>query len=77
MDEKEEDKSEESFQRHLIFYQKLNMKIKDIQNEIQSSTDAKILKHLNDRIDAIELDKTRIRKLFPDVNNETWKDPDL
>ncbi len=77
MDEKEEDKSEESFQRHLIFYQKLNKKIKDIQNEIQSSTDAKILKHLNDRIDAIELDKTRIRKLFPDVNNETWKDPDL
>ena len=77
MDEKEEDKSEESFQRHLIFYQKLNKKIKDIQNEIQSSTDAKILKHLNDRIDAIKLDKTRIRKLFPDVNNETWKDPDL
>jgi predicted nucleic acid-binding Zn-ribbon protein len=77
VDEKEEDKSEESFQRHLIFYQKLNKKIKDIQNEIQSSTDAKILKHLNDRIDAIELDKTRIRKLFPDVNNETWKDPDL
>ena len=77
MDEKEEDKSEESFQRHLIFYQKLNKKIKDIQNEIQSSTDAKILKHLNDRIEAIKLDKTRIRKLFPDVNNETWKDPDL
>jgi predicted nucleic acid-binding Zn-ribbon protein len=77
VDEKEEDKSEESFQRHLIFYQKLNKKIKDIQNEIQSSNDAKILKHLNERIDAIELDKTRIRKLFPDVNNETWKDPDL
>ena len=77
MDEKEEDKSEESFQRHLIFYQKLNKKIKDIQNEIQSSTDAKILKHLNERIEAIKLDKTRIRKLFPDVNNETWKDPDL
>jgi hypothetical protein len=77
VDEKEEDKSEESFQRHLIFYQKLNKKIKDIQNEIQISNDAKILKHLNERIDAIELDKTRIRKLFPDVNNETWKDPDL
>jgi predicted nucleic acid-binding Zn-ribbon protein len=77
VDEKEEDKSEESFQRHLIFYQKLNKKIKDIQNEIQISTDAKIIKHLNERIDAIELDKTRIRKLFPDVNNETWKGPDL
>ncbi len=75
MDEKEEDKSEESFRRHLIFYQKLNKKIIDIQNEIKNSTDEKILKHLNERIDAIELDKTRIRKLFPDVNNETWKDP--
>jgi len=75
VDEKEEDKSEESFQRHLIFYQKLNKTIQDIKNEIQISTDEKILKHLNERIDAIELDKTRIRKLFPDVNNETWKDP--
>jgi len=74
VDEKEEDKSEESLQRHLIFYQKLNKKIVDIQNEIQISTDAKILKHLNERIEAMELDKTRIRKLFPEVKDETWKD---
>ncbi len=74
MDEKEEDKSEESLQRHLIFYQKLNKKITDIQNEITISSDAKILKHLNERIEAMELDKTRIRKLFPEVKDETWKD---
>ncbi len=74
MDEKEEDKSEESLQRHLIFYQKLNKKIADIQNEITISSDEKILKHLNERIEAMELDKTRIRKLFPEVKNETWKD---
>ena len=74
MDEKEEDKSKGSFQRHLVFYQTLNKKIKDIQNEIQNSTDSKILKHLNERIDAIELDKTRIRKLFPDTDDENWKD---
>ncbi len=74
MDEKEEDKSEESLQRHLIFYQKLNKKIADIQNEITISSDAKILKHLNERIEAMELDKTRIRKLFPEVKDETWKD---
>ncbi len=74
MDEKEEDKSKESFQRHLVFYQTLNKKIKDIQNEIQTSTDSKILKHLNERIDAIELDKTRIRKLFPGADDENWKD---
>jgi hypothetical protein len=73
VDEKEEDKSEESLRKHLIFYKKLDKKISDIQNEIQVSVDVKNLKHLNERINAIELDKTRIRKMFPDVNNETWK----
>lgn len=75
MDEKAEDKSTESFQNHLIFYQKLNNKIIEIQKEILNSGDSKILKHLNERIDALELDKTRIRKLFPDVNEETWNEP--
>ena len=74
MDEKTEDKSTESFQNHLIFYQKLNNKIIEIQKEILNSGDSKILKHLNERIDALELDKTRIRKLFPDVNEETWNE---
>jgi len=74
MDEKEEDRSEESLRRHLIFYKKLNKTISDIQTEIQTFTDEKVLKHLNDRIEAMELDKTRIRKMFPEVNIETWKD---
>ena len=73
MDEKEEDRSEESLRRHLIFYKKLNKTISDIQTEIQTFTDEKVLKHLNDRIGALELDKTRIRKLFPKVDIETWK----
>jgi len=74
VDEKEEDKSEESLQRHLIFYKKLNKTISEIQTEIQTFTDEKVLKHLNDRIGALELDKTRIRKMFPKVDIETWKD---
>ncbi|MCH7758136.1 MAG: hypothetical protein IIA19_06670 [Thaumarchaeota archaeon] len=74
MDEKEEDRSEESLRKHLIFYKKLNKTISDIQTEIQTFTDEKVLKHLNDRIEAMELDKTRIRKMFPEVNIETWKD---
>lgn len=73
MDEKEEDKSAESLSKHLIFYKKLEKTISDIQNEIQVSVDVKNLKHLNERINAIELDKTRIRKMFPEVNKETWK----
>ena len=74
MDEKEEDRSEESLRRHLIFYKKLNKKISEIQTEIQTLTDEKVLQHLNDRIEAMELDKTRIRKMFPKVDNETWED---
>ena len=73
MDEKEEDRSEDSFQKHLVFYKKLDKKISEIQNEIQISGDAKILKHLNERINAIELDQARIRKMFPKVDEETWK----
>ncbi len=72
MDEKEEDKSEESFRKHLVFYKKLNKTISDIRDEIQGSGDVKILRHLNERIEAIELDQTRIRKMFPDADKETW-----
>jgi competence protein ComGF len=74
MDEKEEDRSEESLSRHLIFYKKLNKTISEIQTEIQTLTDEKVLQHLNDRIEAMELDKTRIRKMFPKVDIETWND---
>lgn len=73
MDEKEEDKSEESFRKHVLFYKKLNKTILEIRDEIQVTGDAKILKHLNERIGAIEQDQTRIRKMFPDVDKKTWK----
>ena len=73
MDEKEEDRSEDSFQKHLVFYKKLDKKISEIQNEIQISEGTKILKHLKERIEAIKLDQTRIRKMFPKVDDETWK----
>ena len=74
MDEKEEDLSEESFQKHLKFYNKLNKKIKDIQKEIDDSGDEKILKHLHERIDALELDKKRIQKMFKNATEDTWND---
>ena len=74
MDEKEEDLSEESFQKHLEFYNKLNKKIKDIQKEIDDSGDEKILKHLHERIDALELDKKRIQKMFKNATEDTWND---
>lgn len=72
MDEKEEDVSEESFQKHLEFYKKLNKKIKDIQQEIQDSGDNKVITHLHERIDALELDKKRIQKMFKNTTEDTW-----
>jgi hypothetical protein len=72
MDEKEEDQSKESLDKHLVFYKKLNKTISNIQNEIKVSNESKIIKHLNERIDAIKLDQTRIRKMFPNVEEKTW-----
>ena len=72
MDEKEEDKSEESFRKHLVFYQKLNDTILGIESEIKNTSDEKLLKHLKERIEAIDLDKTRIRKLFPQIDENIW-----
>ena len=76
MDEKEEDKSRESFQKHLIFYQTLNDTISGINKEMKNTTDDKILNHLKERIKAIELDKIRIRNLFPDVETKIWDNLD-
>ena len=72
MDEKEEDKSEESLQKHLVFYKKLNDTISGIESEMKNTFDEKLLKHLKERIEAIDLDKTRIRKLFPQTNETIW-----
>jgi len=74
MDEKEEDRSEESFQKHVEFYKKLEQKIFDIQKEIKNSSEDAIIKHLSERIDALELDKKRIRNMFKDKNDDIWTD---
>ena len=74
MDEKIEDKSQESLQRHLIFYKKLNRILKDLEKEISVKSDNEIFEHLEKRIKAINLDKERIRKLFPDTNRDIWEE---
>ncbi|NIM26556.1 MAG: hypothetical protein GTN97_03175 [Nitrosopumilaceae archaeon] len=73
MDEKEVDKSKESLQNHLLFYKKLNNTIFELENEIEANSDSKIIEHLTERIKAINLDKERIRKLFPHVKPEVWE----
>lgn len=66
MDEQAEDKSEESRKKHIRYYQSLSKIIENIQKEIESEKEEKIINHLKERITAINLDKERIEKIFPE-----------
>jgi len=72
MDVKKEDKSEESKKNHLTYYKSLTKVISDIQEEKNTALDPTIKNHLDERIDAIEKDRKRIREMFPDITNEEW-----
>ena len=72
MDVKEEDRSEESKKNHIVYYKSLTKVISDIQEEKNLATDPTIKNHLNERIDAIEKDRMRIREMFPDISKEEW-----
>jgi uncharacterized protein YicC (UPF0701 family) len=72
MDVKEEDKSEVSKKNHLRYYRSLEKTITDIKNEKTQESENVVLNHLDKRIEAMEEDKKRIRKMFPDITNEEW-----
>jgi len=72
MDEKKEDKSEESRQNHIIYYKSLTKIIANIEQEINNEGEPAVKEHLKSRIDAIEKDRKRIRELFPDMTKEEW-----
>ena len=72
MDVKEEDRSEKSKENHLTYYKSLTKVILDFQEEKNQVTDPTIKNHLNERIDAIEKDRKRIREMFPDITEEEW-----
>ena len=74
MDQKEEDKSEESKQNHKIYYKSLSKIIATMENEINDEGEPAVKEHLKSRIDAIEKDRKRIRDLFPDMSKEEWDD---
>ena len=74
MDEKIEDKSENSKKSHLIYYRSLTKIITDIQTEMSQKGEPAIQEHLTSRIDAIEKDRKRIRELFPDIKKDEWDD---
>ncbi|MGI9567966.1 MAG: hypothetical protein ACR2LL_13290 [Nitrosopumilus sp.] len=74
MDEKEEDKSEESKKNHISYYKSLSKVIANIQEEKKIEGDPTVKTHLNSRIEAMEEDKKRIRKMFPDITDKEWND---
>lgn len=72
MDEKEEDKSEESKKNHISYYKSLTKVISDIQKEKESESEFAIKEHLENRIEAMEKDRKRIREMFPEIKEEEW-----
>ena len=72
MDVKDEDKSEESKKNHMSYYKSLTKVILDIQKEASLGTDPTMKNHLDERIDAVENDRKRIRDMFPDITEEGW-----
>jgi len=74
MDVKEEDKSEESKKNHISYYKSLTKVIFNIQEEMNLGTDPTMKNHLDERIDALEKDRKRIRDMFPDITEDEWND---
>ncbi len=72
MDVKEEDKSEESKKNHISYYKSLTKVISNIQEEMNLGTDPTMKNHLDERLDALEKDRKRIRGMFPDITKEEW-----
>lgn len=68
MSEKPEDKSDESKKSHIAYYNSLNKVIQEIQKEIQDESEPKTIEHLKSRIESMELDKKRIKEMFPDID---------
>ena len=72
MDIKEEDKSEESKKNHISYYKSLTKVISNIQEEMNVGIDPTMKNHLDERLDALEKDRKRIRGMFPDITEEEW-----
>ncbi len=72
MDIKDSDRTEESRKKHITYYKSLTKIISDIREEKEQATDPTIKNHLDERIDAVEKDKERIRKMFPGTTKEQW-----
>jgi|CXWL01.1.fsa_nt_gi hypothetical protein len=64
MNEKAEDISDESKKNHSAYYKSLNKTIENIQKEKLEETEPTIIKHLNSRIEVVDLDKKESKICF-------------
>ena len=67
-----EDKSEESKKNHISYYKSLTKVISNIQEEMNVGIGPTMKNHLDERLDALEKDRKRIRDMFPDITEEEW-----
>ncbi|BDQ31069.1 hypothetical protein NZNM25_00730 [Nitrosopumilus zosterae] len=72
MDEKKEDKSAESMKNHIVYYRSLTKVISNIKKEKEQENESAIKEHLENRIEAMEKDRKRIRDMFPEIKEEEW-----
>jgi len=72
MDVKDEDTSEESKKNHISYYRSLTKVISDIQEEKDQEGEPAVKSHLDNRIEAMEKDRKRIRDMFPEIKEEEW-----
>ena len=59
---------------HISYYKSLTKVISDIQKEVNLGVDPTMKNHLDERIDAVEKDRKRIREMFPEITKEEWDD---
>lgn len=64
MNEKAEERSDESKKNHIAYYKSLNKTIENIQKEKLEETELTIIKHLNSRIESVNLDKKESKVCF-------------
>ncbi|MDH5569532.1 MAG: hypothetical protein OEX98_07060 [Nitrosopumilus sp.] len=72
MDIKKEDRSEESKKSHIVYYKSLSKIISNIQKEKEEEEEQVIKEHLDNRINAMEEDRKRIKEMFPEIEEEEW-----
>ena len=66
------DEGQKSKARHVRYYRSLGSAISDMAREREQEEDPVITEQLAERIRAMQEDRKRVRRMFPDVTDEEW-----